>query len=194
MTTTPSILLGVVIALSALHMVAPDHWVPLTVTSHRNQLTRSRTYLLAFTIGLGHGVSSAALSLVIALVGSLFFPAYYVTLFAVVILLVIALYILVKAARESKAGTKVGSVSMVVSVIPDPALVPFILVANGFGAAYTFAVLVGFIVAAVASLVLVTFLATLGLSRALSKIRPQYVDYLVALALVMVAVFIYLYG
>jgi hypothetical protein len=194
LTTTPSILLGVVIALSALHMVAPDHWVPLTVTSHRNQLTRSRTYLLAFTIGLGHGVSSAALSLVIALVGSLFFPAYYVTLFAVVILLVIAFYILVKAARESKAGTKVGSVSMVVSVIPDPALVPFILVANGFGAAYTFAVLAGFIVAAVASLVLVTFLATMGLSRALSKVRPQYVDYLVALALVMVAVFIYLYG
>jgi len=175
-------------------MVAPDHWVPLTVTSHRNQLARSRTYLLAFMIGMGHGVSSAALSLIIALVGSLFFPAYYVTLFAVVILLVIAFYILVKAARESKAGTKVGSVSMVVSVIPDPALVPFILVANGFGAAYTFAVLVGFIVAAVASLVLITFLATMGLSRALSKIRPQYVDYLVALALVMVAVFIYLYG
>ena len=194
MTTTPSILLGVVIALSALHMVAPDHWVPLTVTSHRNQLTKSRTYLLAFAIGMGHGVSSAALSLVIALVGSLFFPAYYVTLFAVVILLVIASYILVKAARESKAGTKVGSVSMVVSVIPDPALVPFILVANGFGAAYTFAVLVGFIAAAVASLVLVTFLATMGLSKALSKVRPQYVDYLVALALAMVAVFIYIYG
>ena len=194
MTTTPSVLLGVVIALSALHMLAPDHWVPLTVTAHRNKLTRSRTYLLASTIGLGHGVSSAALSLVIAVVGSLFFPAYYVTLFAVVLLLVIAGYIVVKAAREAQAGTKVGTVSLIVSVIPDPALVPFILIANGFGAAYTFVVLGAFVIAAVASLVLVIFLATMGLSRALSKIRPQYVDYLVGLALVLVAAFIYLYG
>jgi hypothetical protein len=194
LTTTPSVLLGVVIALSAVHMLAPDHWVPLTVTSHRNHLTRSRTYLLSAAIGLGHGVSSAVLSLVIAVVGSLFFPAYYVTLSAVVLLLVIAGYIVVKAAREAQAGTKVGTVSLIVSVIPDPALVPFILLANGFGVAYTFVVLGAFIAAAVASLVLVIFLATMGLSKALSKIRPQYVDYLVALALVLVAAFVYLYS
>jgi hypothetical protein len=175
-------------------MVAPDHWVPLTIASHRSRLTRSRTYLLASAIGLGHGASSAALSLVIAYVGSLFFPVYYVNLFAVVLLLVIAIYIVVKAVRDTRAGTKVGSVSLVVSVIPDPALVPFILVANGFGVAYTYLILGAFILAAVASLVLVIFLASMGLSRALSKIRPQYVDYLVALALVIVAAFIYYYG
>lgn len=175
-------------------MLAPDHWVPLTVTSHRDELTKSRTYLLASAIGLGHGVSSAVLSLLIAVVGSLLFPAYYVNLFAVALLLVIAAYIVVKATREAQAGTKVGSVSLIVSVIPDPALVPFILVANGFGIAYTYLMLGAFIVAAVASLVLVIVLATMGLSRALSRIRPEYVDYLVALALVLVAGFIYLYG
>jgi hypothetical protein len=194
LTTTPSVLLGVVIALSALHMVAPDHWLPVTITSHKKQLAKSRTYLLAVAIALGHAVSSAALSLVIAAVGSLFFPAYYVTLFAVVLLLVIAVYIVVKAAKEAKEGTKAESVSMVVSVIPDPALVPFILVANGFGAAYTYLMVGAFIAAAVASLVIVVFLATMGLSKALSKISPQYVDYLVALALVLVAAFIYFYG
>jgi hypothetical protein len=188
------VLLGVVIALSAVHMVAPDHWVPLTVTSHRNHLTRSRTYLLASAIGLAHGISSAVLSLVIVLVGSLFFPAYYVTLFAVLLLLVIAVYVVVRATMEARAGTKVGSVSLVVSVIPDPALVPFILVANGFGAEYTYAMLGAFVVTAVASLVSVVLLATMGLSRALSKIRPQYVDYLVGVALFLVAAFIYLYG
>jgi hypothetical protein len=192
--TTPSVLLGVVIALSALHMVAPDHWLPVTIASHRNRFTKSRTYLLATGIGLGHAVSSAALSLVIAAVGSLFFPAYYVNLFAVALLLVIASYIVVKAAREAKEGTKAESVSMVVSVIPDPALVPFILVANGFGATYTYVVLGAFIAAAVASLLIVVFLATMGLSKALSKISPEYVDYLVALALVLVAGFIYFYG
>jgi hypothetical protein len=193
-TTTPSVLLGVVVALSALHMVAPDHWVPLTVASHRSRHTRLRTYLLATGIGLGHGTSSAALSLVIATAGSLFFPAYYVNLFAVAFLLVVAAYIAVKAASEVKAEAKAGSVSMLVSVIPDPALVPFILVAEGFGATYTYAVLGAFILAAVVSLVLVVFLATMGLSKALSKIRPQYVDYLVALALALVALFIYSYG
>jgi len=194
LTTTPSVLLGVVVALSALHMVAPDHWVPLTVTSYRNRHTKLRTYLLATGIGLGHGASSAALSLVIAAVGALFFPTYYVNLFAVGLLLVIALYITVKAATEAKARDKTGSVSMLVSVIPDPALVPFILVANGFGTTYTYAILGAFILAAVASLVLVIFLATMGLSKALSRIRPQYVDYLVALALALVALFIYSYG
>jgi len=194
LTTTPSVLLGVVIALSALHMVAPDHWVPLTVTAHREHLTRPRTFLLAAAIGLGHGVSSALLSLVVAAVGSLFFPAYYVTLFAVALLIVIALYIIFKAATESRAGTKAGNVSVLVSVIPDPALVPFILVANGFGASYTFLLLGAFVIAAVASLVLVISMATLGLSKALARVRREYVDYLVALALVAVAVFIYFYG
>jgi hypothetical protein len=175
-------------------MIAPDHWVPLTVTSQRNKLTRSRTYLLSAAIGLGHGVSSAVLSLIIAVVGSLFFPARYVSLFAVALLVVIAVHIVVKAAREAEAGTKVGSVSVFVSVIPDPALVPFILVADGFGVVYTFGMLVAFIVTAVASLVLIIFLATMGLSKALSKISPQYVDYLVGLALILVAAFIYFYG
>lgn len=175
-------------------MLAPDHWIPLTVTSHRSKLAKSRTYLLASAIGLGHGLSSAALSLVIATVGSLFFPAYYVSLLAVGLLLIIAAYIVVKAARETHAGTKVRTVSLVVSVIPDPALVPFILVASGFGLGYTYLMLGAFVVAAVVSLVLVIALATTGLSKILSKIRPEHVDYLVALALVLVACFIYLYG
>jgi len=194
LTTTPLLLLGVVIAFSALHMVAPDHWVPLTVTSQRNKHPRSRTLLLASAIGLGHGVSSAVLSLAIALVGSLFFPVYYVNLFAVVLLLVIALYIAAKARMEASEGTKVGTVSLFVSVIPDPALVPFILVASGFGAAYAYLMVGAFVVAAVASLVLVSLLATMGLARGLAKVRPENVDYLVALALVLVAGFIYFYG
>jgi hypothetical protein len=194
LTTTPSLLLGVVIALSAIHMVAPDHWVPLTVTSQRKRHPRSRTLLLASAIGLGHGVSSALLSLVIAAVGSLFFPAYYVNLFAVALLLVIGFYIIAKARREAGEGTKVGDVSLLVSVIPDPALVPFILVANGFGVTYTYLMLGAFVAAAVASLVLISLLATIGLAKALSKVRPEYVDYLVGLALVLVAGFIYLYG
>ena len=187
-------MLGVVIALSAIHMVAPDHWIPLAVSSHRNRLAKSRTYLLASAIGLGHGLSSAVLSLVIAAVGSLFFPAHYVDLFAVALLLVIGLYVIVKATREAREGSKAESVSLLVSVIPDPALVPFILVADGFGVTYTYLMIGAFVVAAVASLVLVVFLATMGLSRALSRVRPEYVDYLVGLALVLVAVFIYFYG
>jgi hypothetical protein len=194
LTTTPSVLLVVVIALSALHMVAPDHWVPLTVTSHRSRHTRSRTVLLASGIGLGHGVSSAILSLAIAAVGSLFFPAYYVDLFSVALLVVIAIYIVVNARMEAKEGTEVGSVSLLVSVIPDPALVPFILVAERFGPGYTYLLLFAFVAAAVASLVLVISLATMGLARALARVSPQYVDYLVALALVLVAAFIYFEG
>ena len=51
-----------------------------------------------------------------------------------------------------------------------------------------------FVVAAVVSVTFVVFLATVGLSAALSRIKDQYVDYAVALALAAVAAFIYFYG
>lgn len=175
-------------------MLAPDHWVPITVVSHRKSLPGSRTYLLASAIGLGHGLSSAVLSLVIAEIGTLFFPVYYVNLSAIFILLVIALYIIVQAIRETRAGTKAQSVSVFVSVIPDPALVPFILVAQGFGLVYTGVMVGAFVIVAVVSLTLVVLFASRGLSKTLEKINPQYVDYLIALVLILVAAFVYLSG
>jgi hypothetical protein len=194
MGTTPQFLLTVVIALSALHMLAPDHWVPITISSYRRRFSRTKTYLLAATIGLGHGVSSSVLSLAIAVVGALFFPVYYVNLFAVLLLIAVAVYIVVKATKESREGTKAESVSMLVSAIPDPALVPFILLAHGFGTLYSSVMVGAFVLAAVVSVTIVVFLASIGLSKALSKVRSEYVDYLVALALILVAVFIYFYG
>ena len=194
MDPSPQFLLIVVIALSALHMLAPDHWVPVTVASYRRSYTRFRTLLLASAIGLAHGFSSALVSVAIATIGSFFFPAYYVNLFAVLLLVGVAIYIIANAARESKAGTKAESVSMLVSVIPDPALVPFILIAQGFGSVYTYAMLGAFVATAAVSLVLVVYLALVGLAKALSRLRAEYVDYFVALALILVAAFVYLYG
>ena len=72
---SPELLMVVVVSISALHMIAPDHWVPVTLVSYRNSLTRKRTYFLAMLVGLTHGVSSVVLSLVIAAIGSLFQPA-----------------------------------------------------------------------------------------------------------------------
>ena len=51
-----------------------------------------------------------------------------------------------------------------------------------------------FVAAAVVSVSLVVLLAVLGLSAALSKVRPQYVDYLVAATLILVAAFVYVAG
>ena len=194
MTSSPQVLLGVVVALSAFHMVAPDHWVPVTVAAYKKGYTRLRTLFLASGIGLAHGLSSAVLSVAIATLGSFQFPAHYVDLFAVALLVAVAFYVVFNAAREARAGTKAESVSMLVSVIPDPALVPFILVAQGFGTLYSFVLVGAFVAAAVASAIVVVYLAMMGLSRALSRIRAEYVDYLVALALILVAAFIYSYG
>lgn len=194
MDTSPQFLLVVVTALSALHMLAPDHWIPVTIASYRRSYTRFRTLLLASAIGVAHGLSSAVLSLAMAVIGSFFFPAYYVNLFAVLLLVGVAVYITANAARETKAGPKAESASVLVSVIPDPALVPFILIAQGFGGAYTYAMLGAFVAAAAVSLVLVVHVALMGLSKALSRLRAEYVDYLVASALMLVAAFVYFYG
>ena len=194
MSASPQVLIAIVVALSVLHMVAPDHWVPVTVASHRMGYSRTKSLALASGIGLAHGASSAVLSVAIAVIGSLVFPAYYVNLFAVVLLLAIALYVMLNAVRESGASTEAGNMSLLVSVIPDPALVPFIVVARGFGPAYTYAMLGAYVAAAVVSVSLVVLLAVLGLSAALSKVRPQYVDYLVAATLILVAAFVYVAG
>jgi len=191
---SPQVLLAVVFSLSALHMLAPDHWVPITVTSHRKGLSRPRTLLLASGIGLAHGTSSAILSLAIAELGSFFFPAYYVDLFAVLLLIAVAIYIITNATLQARAGTKAESVSILVSVIPDPALVPFILIAQGYGVVFAFAMTSTFVIAAVVSVTAVVLLSAKGASVALSRIRAQYIDYLVALALLLVAAFVYLYG
>lgn len=143
---------------------------------------------------MAHGISSAALSVAIAEIGSFFFPAYYVNLIAVILLVTVAIYIVFSATVHARAGTKAESVSMLVSIIPDPALVPFILIAQGFGVFYTIALMSAFVVAAFASVTIVVFFAMTGLSTALTKIKAQYVDYLVALALALVAAFVYLYS
>jgi len=44
----------------------------------------------------------------------------------------------------------------------------------------------------VVSVALVVFVATAGLSEAILKVRPEHFDYLVALALILVAAFVYL--
>ncbi len=191
---SPELLMVVVVSISALHMIAPDHWVPVTLVSYRNSLTRKRTYFLAMLVGLTHGVSSVVLSLVIAAIGSLFLPVAYIRLFSVLLLVAIAAYIILNSIRESRESEGIESASLLVSVIPDPALVPFILIAGTFGAAYSYFMMAAFVVAASISLVVVVVLSLRGLEKALAGIKPQTVDAVVAGALVAMAAFIYFIG
>lgn len=184
----------VVVSISALHMIAPDHWVPVTVVSYRSRLSRRRTYFLAILVGLTHGVSSVILSSVIAAIGSLFLPDAYIRLFSVLLLAAIAAYILFNSIRESRESAGIESASLLVSVIPDPALVPFILIAGTFGAVYSYFMMAAFVVAASISLLVVVILSMRGLERALAGIKPQTVDVVVAGALVAMAAFIYFLG
>lgn len=186
--------MAVVVSISALHMMAPDHWVPVTLVSYRNRLTRRRTYFLAMLVGLTHGVSSVILSFVIAAIGSLFLPDAYIRLFSVLLLVAIAAYIILKSIRESRECAGIENASLLVSVIPDPALVPFILIAGTFGAAYSYFMMAAFVVAASISLLVVVVLSLRGLEKALAGIKPQTVDAVVAGALVAMAAFIYFIG
>ena len=191
---SPAVLLIVVIAISALHMVAPDHWVPVTITSFRKKFTRQRTYLLATSIGLAHGVSSAILSIAIAEIGLLFLPAVDVRLFSSLLLIAVALYVIANALREVDKPGKFESISLFVSVIPDPALVPFVLVAAESGLVFMSVLTGAFIAAACLALLTVVVLSSRGLEKALSNIKPVFVDFAVAAALLGMAAFVYFFG
>ncbi len=174
-------------------MIAPDHWVPVTIASYRNHMARGRTYLLASAVGLTHGISSVILSFGIAEVGTIFLPYSYVTFFSVLLLVVIATYIIVNSLRESESAVRMENASVLVSVIPDPALVPFILLSESFGAAYGYILMAAFIGAAFLTLLVVVMLSVRGLEKTLSGIKPKTVDFVVAAALLGMAAFIYFF-
>lgn len=191
---SPVVLLIVVVAISSLHMVAPDHWVPVTLTAFRRRLTRRRTYVLASSIGITHGVTSALLSVAVGEAGLLFLPVVYVRLMSALLLVAIALYIMVNSAREAGRPRGVESASLLVSVIPDPTLVPFVLFAFDLGPIFVSLITGLFIAATSLSLLMVVVLSYRGLERALSNIKPIYIDMVVAATLVAMAAFVYFFG
>lgn len=188
MTVFP-VLLGAAVALAALHMVAPDHWVPLTVVSKRLEYSPARTYATAAAIGAVHAIISVGVAAVAFAAGIMLVRSYvsYLQTASAILLIAVGVYFIVNGYTEAAEGfdSASGSVRSVlaVSIFPDLALIPILLGGSSLPALQVSVIVLAFVLVSCASLTLMSFGTVAGFSKAVERMPPRYVDYVMGLIL-----------
>ncbi len=192
--SSPLVFILLAIIIASLHMIAPDHWLPLSALSVKRGYKQRRVRLVSALLGFLHGSTSVLLSLLILFLGLDLFGTGRLKAISIVILIAVALYILLNGVREGKAARSMENTSLLVSVFPDPAFLPIIIASAKFGFLYTAAVSFTFILSSIVSLILVLVVVMAGISDWASKMRPATLDRVIAIVLVLTAFYIYFYG
>jgi hypothetical protein len=65
-------LVAAVAGVGVLHMIVPDHWVPITLIARQRGWSKSETARVAFKAGIGHVLSTLAIGLVVWIAGLTF--------------------------------------------------------------------------------------------------------------------------
>ncbi|MEM3671068.1 MAG: hypothetical protein QW767_04910 [Thermoprotei archaeon] len=179
------------IFVAATHMIAPDHWLPLSAASTRQKFSSRRTLSIAAALGVTHSATSTAVAMLILIVGETIAGlVHYLDTAGFILLLAVAAYFAITGflERENEAQASAALASAVaVSVFPDFALVPLVLLAAPHGVVYLVQLLILFAAASAASLTAVTATARMGMIESIRKMPPRYSDYAVATVLVVTA-------
>jgi hypothetical protein len=190
----PVAIVGLSILIALLHMIAPDHWTPILSYSLHKKFKNSETGALSFSLGLIHGIFSSVLSFGIAIFGLYFFPQFDIKIFAAALLIFVATYIILNARHEEKSkdvkSNGIEKSMLLVSIIPDPAIVPIILIAVVYGMHFVYLTLSLFIITSALALLLITLVLSKFLTKKLSTLTPKKIDYLVAIILLLTTVFV----
>ena len=88
------VILSAAMVFAVLHMVAPDHWIPLTLVSKKFNYSSSKTYETALLIGILHSASSVVLAVVAYYLGELLVrdSLYFLYLSSVILLIIVGIY------------------------------------------------------------------------------------------------------
>ncbi|MCL4333684.1 MAG: hypothetical protein M1290_05290 [Candidatus Thermoplasmatota archaeon] len=186
--------IGIAVVVASLHMIAPDHWLPLTALSVKRGYGRRRIIGISALLGFLHGSTSVLLALAALYLGVDVLGINSLKEFSIALLAAVALYIIVNSIRERKRNEKVENVSLLVSILPDPVLLPVVIASFHYGFPEIASLGISFVAATIISLVLVLEVAMAGAARTLSRVRPSTVDYFVVIALVLTAFYILLFG
>lgn len=184
-------LILITLTLATLHMIAPDHWMPISIISAKRKYLSAQTDAYSFSIGFAHGLLSALLALGIAYLGVSLIGYNQVRIGSVILLAAVCVYIFVNVLKERKNSESVENTSLIVSFIPDPAFLPIVLASVIYGNIFVGTLSLLFIFAGGISLMIVTSFARKGMLKALEKVDPVNIDYIVIIVLVITAIFIY---
>ena len=191
---SPSVFIAIAVLVASLHMIAPDHWLPLTALSIKRGYGKRRVLLISAVLGFLHGSTSVILSLAALLIGVVIFGLNELKEISIVILVAVAIYMLIQTVRERKGSEGVENTSLLVSILPDPVLLPIIIASYPLGNIELGAIGASFILSSALALPVVTGGVLIGAGSGLSRLKPATVDYVVIIALVLTAFYIYFFG
>ena len=190
------VILSAAMVLAVLHMVAPDHWIPLTVVSKKFNYSSSKTYETALLIGILHSAASVALAVVAYYLGELLVSdsLYFLYLSSVILLIIVGIYFVFNGYFEKSEDPESSALSsksiLTVSIFPDFAFIPIMLAASALPLIQVSAVIMAFIFLTCITVVIMTLGASKGFSRSIEKIPPRYIDYVMGAILFLTAAII----
>jgi hypothetical protein len=184
-------LIFISIILASLHMIAPDHWLPITILASKRKYNSSRTGVISLIIGFSHGAISLALSLLVAYAGIDIFGVRDVKIGSIILLIIVSVYIFINTVKERKISENVENSSLVVSFLPDPAFLPIILLAISEGTLFTGLLGLLFVIVSGFSLFTVVLLVQKSIIKKIENLEPVIVDYVVIIVLLLTAAFIW---
>ena len=183
------LILGTVIALGGLHMIAPDHWVPLMVVSRKMNYSRGKTYVNGAALGGLHAITSEALAGIALVVGVFLVKSFlhYLEIASIALLVIVGIYFIYNGYTEEnpEEGYTSSSVKSIIAIsaFPDFALIPVMLAASPLPYQDIVVVLSAFILISALSLTVMVMAAAKGISKALENLHPRYIDYIMGIVL-----------
>jgi|GEM_PF-3293187 len=96
--------------------------------------------------------------------------------------------------RERKISKTVENTSLAVSIFPDPILMPIIIASYQLGNLVIGITGISFILTSTLALLAATKGILIGVGRKLSNLKPVTVDYLIIIALILTAIYVYFFS
>lgn len=188
------LLVMVALLVSSIHMIAPDHWLPLTVISTARDYGNRKKYGTALGLGFAHAGTSIAVALAIFYAGVTFISGYlgYLVLGGQALLVAIGIYFIINGYREKgeEEGSLAQASALSVSAFPDLSIMPIIISAVSLNSIQIAGILVVFALSSAVSLTAMVYAAQKGFGKAMTRIPPRYMDYIIGGILILTALLI----
>ncbi len=186
-------LLLLAIFIAFFHMLAPDHWIPLTSLASKRQYSPPKKYGIATLIGGGHATISGALGLLFLFLGFTFLRADINELvyISIALLLIVGLYFILNGygeSRESKENLENSIIA--VSVFPDFAIIPIMVSASEYTLPYGLLIFIGFLISSILSINAIIFLNSKTIGKRMAEMKPENLDYVIGILLMATALII----
>jgi len=181
--------LGSLIFLAAFHMIAPDHWIPISTISSIKKFSNLKRIVVSILLGVLHASTSVAVAAAAMAIGLAITKSYLSYLYDAgeVLLVMVGLYFILNGLRERKKNQKLETVStnsaLAVSIFPDFALVPILISATPLGFLEISILIIVFVSVSALSLTVIVLVASVGITSAIEKFEPRIIDYVMGIVL-----------